>query len=93
MIGIKNQQFGVEIEFTGITRREAAKALADYFQTSPVYVGAGYDTWAVEDSQGRQWKIMSDSSIRAEYRVDGQYLRTALRQKEFPYGPRPVHRH
>ena len=48
MIGIKNQQFGVEIEFTGITCREAAKALADYFQTSPVYVGAGYDTWAVE---------------------------------------------
>ena len=41
MIGIKNQQFGVEIEFTGITRREAAKALADYFQTSPVYVGNG----------------------------------------------------
>ena len=38
MIGIKNQQFGVEIEFTGITRREAAKALADYFQTGPVYV-------------------------------------------------------
>ena len=66
MIGIENQQFGVEIEFTGITRREAAKALADYFQTSPVYVGAGYDTWAVEDSQGRQWKIMSDSSIRSK---------------------------
>lgn len=85
MIGIKNQQFGVEIEFTGITRREAAKALADYFQTSPVYVGAGYDTWAVEDSQGRQWKIMSDSSIRAEYRVDGQYLRTADRSYQVEF--------
>ena len=85
MIGIKNQQFGVEIEFTGITRREAAKALADYFQTGPVYVGAGYDTWAVEDSQGRQWKIMSDSSIRAEYRVDGQYLRTADRSYQVEF--------
>ena len=53
MIGIKNQQFGVEIEFTGITRREAATALADYFHTAAVYLGGGYDTWAVEDSQGR----------------------------------------
>ena len=85
MIGIKNQQFGVEIEFTGITRREAAKALADYFQTSPVYIGAGYDAWAVEDFQGRQWKIMSDSSIRAEYRVDGQYLRTTDRSYQVEF--------
>ena len=41
MIGIKNQQFGVEIEFTGITRREAATALADYFHTAAVYMGGG----------------------------------------------------
>ena len=55
MIGIKNQQFGVEIEFTGITRREAARALADYFHTAAVYLG-GYDAWGVSDSTGRQWK-------------------------------------
>lgn len=30
MIGIKDQCFGVEIELTGITREEAAKALAAY---------------------------------------------------------------
>ncbi len=35
MIGIKNQQFGVEIEFTGITRREAANALAATFTLRP----------------------------------------------------------
>ena len=85
MIGIKNQQFGVEIEFTGITRREAAKALADYFQTSPVYVGAGYDTWAVEDSQGRQWKIMSDSSIRAEWKSGDSYFRTTDRSYQVEF--------
>ena len=33
MIGIKNQQFGVEIEFTGITRREAANVLAPLLDT------------------------------------------------------------
>lgn len=43
MIGIKNQQFGVEIEFTGITRREAANVLAGYFHTAAVYLGGGYD--------------------------------------------------
>ena len=32
MIGIKDQCFGVEIELTGITRAEAAEALAAYFE-------------------------------------------------------------
>ena len=29
MIGIKDQCFGVEVEMTGITREQAAQALAD----------------------------------------------------------------
>ena len=33
MIGIKDQCFGVEIELTGITRAEAAEALAAYAGT------------------------------------------------------------
>lgn len=36
-IGIKDQCFGVEVEMTGITREQAAHALADYFGTSPQY--------------------------------------------------------
>ena len=32
-IGIKDQCFGVEVEMTGITREQAAHALADYFGT------------------------------------------------------------
>lgn len=35
MIGMKDQYFGVEVEMTGITRRQAARALADYFDTEP----------------------------------------------------------
>ena len=38
MIGMKEQCFGVEIEMTGITREEAAQALADYFGTSVDYL-------------------------------------------------------
>ena len=34
-IGLKDQCFGVEVELTGITREQAAQALADYFGTEP----------------------------------------------------------
>ena len=44
MIGIKDQCFGVEIELTGITRAEAAEALAAYFETTPQRSYDNYDT-------------------------------------------------
>ena len=72
-IGIKDQCFGVEVEMTGITREQAAWALANYFETEPVYTGGTYDTWTVKDTEGKIWKLMSDSSIYTERRVDGRY--------------------
>lgn len=33
MITIQNQNFGVEIELTGITRQAAAQVIADYYGT------------------------------------------------------------
>ena len=44
MIGIKDQCFGVVIELTGITRAEAAEALAAYFETTPQRSYDNYDT-------------------------------------------------
>ena len=85
MIGIKNQQFGVETEFTGITRREAATALADYFHTSAVYLGGGYDAWGISDPTGRQWKIMSDGSIHGERMVNYRYTHTAERSYQVEF--------
>lgn len=35
MIGLKDQCFGVEVEMTGITREQAATALAAYLQRTP----------------------------------------------------------
>ena len=67
MIGIKDQCFGVEIELTGITRAEAAEALAAYFETTPQRSYDNYDSWYVPDREGKQWRIMSDGSIRAEW--------------------------
>ena len=72
-IGIKDQCFGVEVEMTGITRRQAAEALAAYFGTEPQYLGTYYDTWGVTDPEGKVWKLMSDSSIRAERKTADGY--------------------
>lgn len=63
----KLQTFGVEIEMTGLTRKKAAMIAAMFFETGEYrYIGTGYSTWAAIDEQGREWKFMSDSSIRQE---------------------------
>ena len=76
MIGMKDQCFGVEVEMTGLTRRQAAQALANYFGTEPYYVGGGYDKWSVKDPDGKVWSIMSDSSIVTEMKTASGYIRT-----------------
>ena len=77
MIGLKDQYFGVEVEVTGITRSEAAWALADHFGTRPQYVGTAYDKWCVTDPAGKTWSILSDSSIHMERWTDTGYERTS----------------
>ena len=67
---MKNQTFGVEIELTGITRCQAAKVIADYFDTTYIHNGGGYDEYKVIDRQGRKWTAMSDGSITTQ-RKDG----------------------
>ena len=76
MIGMKDQCFGVEVEMTGLTRGQAAQALANYFGTEPYYVGGGYDKWSVKDPDGKAWSIMSDSSIVTEMKTASGYIRT-----------------
>ena len=72
-VGIKDQCFGVEVEMTGITREQAAQALAAYFGTSPHYIGTYYDTWGATDPEGKVWKLMSDASIQPERKAAGGY--------------------
>lgn len=68
---MKNQNFGIEIELTGITRKTAAKIMAEHFGTTEEYVGNGYSTYIAVDPSGRKWKAMSDASIRAECKDGG----------------------
>lgn len=74
---MKKQNFGVEIELTGITRQKAAKIIADYFGTGNTrHAGTCYDTYQATDRKGRTWKAMSDGSIRTERKVNGQRIGT-----------------
>ena len=58
---------------TGITRQQAAQALAEYFGTEPQYLGTYYDTWGVTDPEGKVWKLMSDGSIHPERKTADGY--------------------
>lgn len=76
-VGLKDQCFGVEVELTGITREQAAQALADYFGTEPRRGDDYYDSWYVRDGEGKEWRLMSDSSIRGEQKVGARYTSTS----------------
>lgn len=65
---MRTQNFGIEIEMTGITRATAAKVIAGYFHTSATHIGGGYDSYTVKDPEERNWKIMRDSSIECTNR-------------------------
>lgn len=60
---MKSQNFGVEIELTGITREKAAQVIASYYGTTSSHAGGAYRAWVATDAQGREWKAMRDSSI------------------------------
>lgn len=65
---IQGQNFGIEIEMTGITRSRAAEVIAAYFGTRIQYEGTSYDAYYAIDSESRKWKVMSDGSINCQRR-------------------------
>lgn len=66
--GMRDQRFGIEIELTGLTRREAAGIIGRYLGTQKNYIGGNYSAYEVPDQEGRNWRVMYDGSITAEYR-------------------------
>lgn len=70
---LKDLPFGIEVEMTGITREQAAKALGNLWNTTPRYGGGTYSAWEVSDTEGKTWKLMSDGSIHTERWHDGDY--------------------
>lgn len=74
MADIKDQRFGIEIEMTGISRKQASEVAAEYFGTNSFYVGIAYDTYGAMDGQGRTWKFMRDMSIIPQKKVRGRII-------------------
>ena len=64
-------RFGIEIEFTGITRSQAAEVAAEFLNGSIENCRDHYDTKKVHTPDGRTWKFMSDGSIRTEKKENG----------------------
>lgn len=76
-LNLDEYTFGVEIEFTGCTRKTAAAAVAKVLNSTVQYLGSGYDAYGVTDSRGRVWKVMSDSSVIPEQRTGGRTVSAA----------------
>lgn len=71
---IKNQNFGVEIEMTGVTRKEAAEVIAEFYGSLAYRIGTYYDAYGADDRKGRTWKAMYDGSIACERRYGTQKI-------------------
>ncbi|HGP0319190.1 MULTISPECIES: amidoligase family protein [Bacillales] len=67
-----NAKFGIEIEFTGITRERAAKVVTEFLQGNYSEGGTYYDTKKVKTPDGRVWKFMSDGSIHCQRKEGGR---------------------
>lgn len=75
-IDLKDQYFGCEIEMTGLTRQQAAEAVAALFGTTArqTHESRTYDPWEVTDNEGRIWRFVYDSSIHGSHRIGRQQV-------------------
>ncbi|WKY46108.1 amidoligase family protein [Eubacteriaceae bacterium ES2] len=64
--------FGIEIEFTGITRKKAAEVAAKFLNATYEEGGTYYDTKKITTADGRVWKFMSDGSIDCQRKTQGR---------------------
>lgn len=67
-----SSKFGIEIEFTGISRFQAADVVARYLGGEVTRAGDYYDTHIIKAPDGRSWKLMFDSSITCRRRINGR---------------------
>lgn len=67
-----SNHFGIEIEFTGITRSKAAEVAAQFLNGSVRATSDYYGTQRVAAADGRVWKFMSDGSITCQRKEHGQ---------------------
>lgn len=66
--------FGIEIEFTGVTRNQAARTAARFLGGIVTSTGGCYDAYTVTTPNGQVWKFMSDASINCQRKNQGQTM-------------------
>lgn len=71
-IEFKNQKFGLELEFTGITRSQSINVLKQVLNST--LANANF----VKDAQDREWLMKYDGSVRAENGGDKNELVTPI---------------
>lgn len=69
-----NTRFGTEIEFTGITRNDAAKIVAKQLNGKVHHAGGSYDAYHITAPDRRIWKVLYDSSINAQKTINGPIM-------------------
>ena len=65
-------RFGVEVEFTGITRTKAAEVIAKHLDGTIERLFDPYDTHRITAQDQRVWTIVHDGSIHCQRKVNGQ---------------------
>ena len=63
------RNFGIEIEFTGITREKAARTVAEHLEGSVRKTSGNYKVVAPD---GRIWAIVYDGSLRCQRKINGR---------------------
>jgi hypothetical protein len=67
-----NTRYGIEIEFTGISREQAAKVAEAHLNGRVKYIRGTYDAYEITAPDGRVWKVMSDASVIPLKKVSGR---------------------
>ena len=75
--------FGIELEFAGITRKEAAEVLHSYLH-SDKRIASRHFGYVVTDQQGREWVIDNDPSILADYDQQNELVTPVLTTADLP---------
>ena len=68
------EKFGIEIEFTGITRNKASKVVAEVINGTIAETRDYYDTKEIKALDGRKWKVMYDGSLRCQTKRNGEII-------------------
>ena len=85
MLDFRDQTFGIELEFTGITRKKAAGAIAMTIRGDYKYDHRGgvYDRRIITAQDGRQWTICRDGSVSGStYEHGGEFVTPICRYED-----------